>query len=114
MKNESGEKQRLTLQECKARIAEELNEHDFESARRHHDWESLLDKVAELYASQSLPIREKPDFLTFVIKAKNEICAKHGYSDWPNTLHNRSREFITNTYEELLERIRKDYIEPIR
>jgi hypothetical protein len=78
---ESGEKQRLTLQECKARIAEELNEHDFESARRHHDWESLLDKVAELYASQSLPI-QNPDKEHFDKKLLNELVWKLDREIW--------------------------------
>jgi hypothetical protein len=108
----SGEKQRLTLQECKARIAEELNEHDFESARRHHDWESLLDKVAELYASQSLPIREKPDF--------EKLAEEYANTTYGHLKNDRIPE-VSNAwhcgkedYQLGMKRIWKDYVEPIR
>jgi hypothetical protein len=74
MKNESGEKQRLTLQEAKDQVSktyfDAYNQYftcwkDFENACwREGDSVNLskaTDKANEIFYSQSLPIREKPD-----------------------------------------------------
>jgi hypothetical protein len=104
-KNESGEKQRLTLQQCKDHVAKsrsyeswrqmEIMEHQINSG----SWQFLLkatEEAAELYASQSLPIREKPDF---------EKIAQDFYSDFIGD--------PTLNLKALLEKFWKDYVEPI-
>jgi hypothetical protein len=103
----SGEKQRLTHDQCKDIV---VQKHFGKTwtwnslvGRYLSDVDHLVNEAAELYASQSLPIREKPDFQAMADKYA-ESC--NGGS--------RGSGIIQQSYKAACERIWKDYVEPIR
>jgi hypothetical protein len=87
----SGEKQRLTLQEAKDKVAKKYGYKDFKEIAWYlthvwseKGWETYMayfDEAAELYASQSLPI-QNPDKEHFDKKLLNELVWKLDREIW--------------------------------